>query len=145
MNIKWRTLLSLTLIVVLLTGCSAIMNGVAQVAAVKPQPKKLTMEEVLSKAEQHLNQNGARYQVSTYLNMHFKGPKALHEENGEFSSTLKFQGNTDMSNDPRSFYAEGTFYAKSIEGFNEKKTKSLSKCFTMENVSIWVVKRIGEQ
>jgi len=129
MKVKWRTLLSLTVVVVLLTGCGAIVNNLTQVAAVKQQPKKLTMEEVLSKAEQHLNQNGARYQISTYFNMHMKLPKAVHEEYGQASSTFKFQGNTDMSNNPRAFYAEGTLYSKSIEGFNEEKDEKSAKWY----------------
>jgi uncharacterized protein YceK len=39
MNAKWRTLLSLVLVVVLVSGCSTIIDSVAQVAAVTASEK----------------------------------------------------------------------------------------------------------
>jgi hypothetical protein len=61
--------------------------------------------------------------------MHLKGPKAFHELKGEFTSTLKFQGDTDMSNDPQAYFSKGTFYYKSIDGFKKEKDEQFTKVY----------------
>ncbi|MBN2909181.1 hypothetical protein JQC72_06550 [Polycladomyces sp. WAk] len=119
MNTKWHIFLSFTLFFLLLVGCNPVLNSESQVSTTKQQPKKLTLEEVLSNAKQHLKQNGARYQVSHSLSSDFDGNPL----------TIGFQGDTDMTYYPPAYYAEGTFHYKNIEESNEDQDEKLIKVY----------------